>query len=203
MFKKTLAAAAIAGFVGLMTVPTAATASPTMQVKLYSNGEPITAERPDELNNFIELRNARPFSSAKLKDLKGKTYQLNGFKGQLTLIDVWATWCAPCVRSIPHIYEMQQRYNTPGSKIRIVSVALDTDKQDILDFIKDNDIPKFETLMDPKQLLADSVPLDAIPSVFVLDGKGNWIGFIRGYVDWSNTAGVNKYLRKMVQKYVK
>ena len=73
---------------------------PAFQQKLYANGEPIKA-KPLVLRDFIELRSARGFSKAVLEDLNGKKYALNGFTDKLVMIDIWATWCEPCIRSLP------------------------------------------------------------------------------------------------------
>ncbi len=172
---------------------------PGFQHKLYANGEPV-AGKPGVLRTFIELRNARGFSTAELEDLKGGKYALNGFKDKLVLIDVWASWCEPCIRSLPMIKKLQERYNKPESPIRVVSVSVDQKKSDVEDFIKRYNLEGFSTLIDPEQKIGDDTPLDVVPSVFVLDGKGNLVGFVRGFVDWSDEK-VPAYLEALAAKY--
>ena len=172
---------------------------PAFQQKLYANGEPIKA-KPLVLRDFIELRSARGFSKAVLEDLNGKKYALNGFTDKLVMIDIWATWCEPCIRSLPAIKKLQERFNNDKSSVRVVSISIDKKKSDVVDFIEDHDLKGFTTLLDPKQSVGDDAPLDVVPSVFILDGKGNLVGFVRGFVDWSDDK-VPAYIEALAQKY--
>ncbi len=185
-----------------MTAATAAAQVPGFQVKVCENGEPL-AEKPGVLADFIELRHARGFSKAKLKDLQGKEYALDGFKGKLVMVDVWATWCEPCIRTLPAVKKLQERYNNdPKSDIRIVSVSVDDSVEDVRKFLKKHSLEGFTSLNDPQQLIADDMPLDVIPSVFMLDGQGNLVGFVRGYIDWADDE-VHDYLAALAKKYAK
>lgn len=175
---------------------------PGFQQKMCENGDPI-AVKPGVLTDFIEFRHARGFSKAVLKDLTGQKHALDGYKGKLVMVDIWATWCEPCIRTLPAIKKLQERYNTdPKSDIRIVSVALDTRVKDINRFLKRHHLEGFTTLMDPEQKIGDDMPMDVIPSVFILDGQGNLIGFVRGFVDWSDDS-VHGYLAQLAKKYAK
>lgn len=201
--KKCLLALALAFGLQMMSAPSVLALDmdslPGFQHKLYANGEPIGG-KPGVLRDFIELRNARGFSKAVLEDLEGKKYPLNGFADKFVMIDIWATWCEPCIRSLPMVKKLQERFNNDKSDIRIVSVSVDEDKADVIDFLKKHGLEGFTTLMDPEQLIGDDAPLDVVPSVFMLDGKGNLVGFVRGFVDWSDEK-VPAYLEALAKKY--
>ena len=49
-------------------------------------------------------------------------------------------------------------------------------------------------------MIGDDVPLDVVPSFFMLDGQGNLIGFVRGFVDWTGPEVID-YLNKLADKY--
>lgn len=203
MMKKFLSVLAIAAGLQLGLVQAAQAVDvanlPAFQQRLYANGEPIKA-KPLVLRDFIELRSARGFSKATLEDLDGKKYALNGFKDKLVMIDIWATWCEPCVRSLPAIKKLQERFNNDKSNVRVVSISVDKKKSDVTAFIKRHGLDGFTTLIDPKQAVGDDAPLDVVPSVFILDGKGNLVGFVRGFVDWSDDK-VPAYIEALAQKY--
>mgnify|MGYP003267167020 FL=1 len=80
---------------------------PAFQTKIVENGEPI-AGKPGQLRDFLEMRHTRGFSKAVLPDLKGKQVALDSFKGKLVLIDIWASWCEPCIRTMPAMHELQK-----------------------------------------------------------------------------------------------
>lgn len=174
---------------------------PAFQNKIVENGEPM-AGKPGQLRDFLEMRHTRGFSKAVLPDLNGKPVALNSFKGKLVLLDVWATWCEPCIRTMPAMHELQRHFNKdPKSKVHVISVSVDDNVKDVKKFMKRYGLGEdFSTLIDPKQVIGDDVPLDVVPSFFVLDGQGNLVGFVRGFVDWTGPE-VIAYLNKLADKY--
>ena len=58
-----------------------------------------------------------------LRDLDGKPHRLSEWNGKLLLVNFWATWCAPCLKEIPLLVEMQQQFGPRG--LQIVGVAMD------------------------------------------------------------------------------
>lgn len=174
---------------------------PAFQTKIVENGEPL-ASKPGQLRDFLEMRHTRGFSKAVLPDLHGKEVALNSFKGKLVLVDIWATWCEPCIRTMPAMYELQKKFNSdPKSKIQVVSVSVDEKPKTVQKFLKKHGMgADFNTLIDTKQIIGDDVPLDVVPSFFMLDGQGNLIGFVRGFVDWTGPE-VLDYLNRLADKY--
>ncbi len=174
---------------------------PAFQNKIVENGEPM-AGKPGQLRDFLEMRHTRGFSKAVLPDLNGKPVALNSFKGKLVLLDVWATWCEPCIRTMPAMHELQRHFNKdPKSKVHVISVSVDDNVKDVKKFMKRYGLGEdFSTLIDTKQVIGDDVPLDVVPSFFVLDGQGNLVGFVRGFVDWTGPE-VIAYLNKLADKY--
>lgn len=80
-------------------------------------------------DNFKTEENtgARIGSSApdfSLKDLEGKTVRLSDFKGKVVLLDFWASWCPPCIETIPELLRIQEKYRDRG--FTIVAVSLDS-----------------------------------------------------------------------------
>jgi thiol-disulfide isomerase/thioredoxin len=58
-------------------------------------------------------------------DSNGKSVSLTDFKGKYVFIDIWATWCGPCISQIPYLEQLQERYK--GQNIAFVSVSLDNE----------------------------------------------------------------------------
>lgn len=56
-------------------------------------------------------------SQANIKALDGSTFKLADKKGQVLLVNMWATWCAPCIAEMPHLVEMQNKYRDQGFEI--------------------------------------------------------------------------------------
>ena len=103
---------------------------------------------------------------------------------------------------MPAMHELQKKFNhDPKSRIHILSVSVDDKVNNVQKFMKKYGLGKdFETLIDTKQVIGDDVPLDVVPSFFMLDGQGNLIGFVRGFVDWTGPEVID-YLNKLADKY--
>ena len=168
--------------------------------KVYSTGKQIE-DKPLAMHAFMELRGAHPTTEPlEFKDFAGKTHKLSDYKGKLLILDMWGTWCEPCIRGIPALTKMQKKYNTPESKIRFVSVSIDDEKTDVKKWLKKHGFNDFQTWLDPKMQLDQVIPIEVVPCVFVFDGSSNLIGFVRGYLDWGDEE-VPAYLDKLAEKY--
>jgi thiol-disulfide isomerase/thioredoxin len=112
--------------------------------------------------------------TAELPKLGGGTLHLpQDTLGKVVVIDFWATWCGPCVRSMPEMKAVYSEYQPKG--VEFIGVSLDESREALEQFIKDNQIPWTQTFsgkgwQDPT---AQANGVDAIPNVWVIgrDGK--------------------------------
>ena len=187
-----LPAAALAG----SWVPEAA----LFQEKAYSNGKPLK-DKPLAFADFREFYNARRVKPVTFRDIDGKgEHSLSEFSGKFVILDVWATWCEPCVRELPALIKMQKRYNREGSNIRVVPVSIDDADTDIREFLAEHKAGGYQTWRDPELALKKIIPTDVVPAAFMFDGRGNMVAFMRGYVDW-DSMGVEEFLGRLAEKY--
>jgi peroxiredoxin len=70
-------------------------------------------------------KDRKPAPQFTLKDVDGKDVQLSAFKGQVVLVNFWATWCGPCKIEIPWFIEFEQKYKDRG--FAVLGVSLDED----------------------------------------------------------------------------
>ncbi|MBV9868334.1 MAG: redoxin domain-containing protein [Abitibacteriaceae bacterium] len=80
----------------------------------------------------------RPFPFT-AKDLAGQSVSLEQYKGKVVLLDFWATWCGPCVASMPDVIKAYNKYNSQG--FEVVGISLDQSRDDLNQFLKDQSVP--------------------------------------------------------------
>jgi len=97
--------------------------------------------------------------------------------GKVVVIDFWATWCGPCVGSIPHLQELYSKYKAAG--LEIIGVSIDgpqyqTSLDTLKDFIAKHHVswPQYYQGEDWDSSFSSSWGIEGIPTVFVVDQTG-------------------------------
>lgn len=109
----------------------------------------------------------------------GETVTLSSLKGQVVLVDMWATWCAPCKESFPFYAELQGKYADQG--FQILAVSVDEEDEAVKEFLEDMPVP-FTVLRDPKGTVPAQMKIDTMPTA-ILVGKDGKIAFMHaGFV---------------------
>jgi peroxiredoxin len=109
-------------------------------------------------------------------NLNGQPLSLTQFRGKVVLVDFWATWCVICRIELPEVIQAYNKYHDQG--FDIIGISLDTDKQQLEDFLKENDMP-WPQYFDGNQWdgkLAVKYGIYQLPTNFLLDGDGKIIG---------------------------
>jgi len=108
-----------------------------------------------------------------LKDLDGKSVSLSDYRGEVVIIDFWASWCAPCRSSMPGLKELQKAYQDQG--VVMIGVSLDRTEGDAANYLKDNGYDNVIGLWESisaSQKVARLYGVSGIPHTLVLDRYG-------------------------------
>jgi thiol-disulfide isomerase/thioredoxin len=103
-------------------------------------------------------------------DLEGKAVRLSGLRGKVVVLDVWATWCGPCVEMIPRQRELVKRLE--GKPFVLVSVSVDEEKDDLVKFLKKQPMPWTHWHNGPTGGVIDAWNVTSYPTIYVLDARG-------------------------------
>ena len=112
---------------------------------------------------------------------------LADYKGQVVLLNVWATWCVPCQVEMPSIEQLQQAYGPQGLKVVAVSIDNPGTESQIRDFARKYGLT-FEILHDPSGAIQQAYQTTGVPETFVIGRDGTIRKKVIGASDWSSPA---------------
>jgi len=104
------------------------------------------------------------------EDVNGKPAKLSDLQGKVVVIDIWATWCGPCVQMIPHSRELVKKLK--DKPFVLVSISADAKKQTLLDFMKKNEMPWTHWWNGATGGVIEAWDVQYYPTIYVLDHKG-------------------------------
>lgn len=164
--------------------------------RVYETGTPLKA--PRTMPNFRELKHALKMPQFDLKTIYGTDVNLSDYKGKVIVLNVWATWCRPCVAEIPELITAQKALK--DSDVRVIGVAVDGGNVDLKKFLDKIRAPGFETFIDNKQAIPGKMGVSVVPTNFIIDGNGNLVAYAEGYLPWENPQIIS-FLKEVGKKY--
>lgn len=122
-----------------------------------------------------------PAPALELTDIDGKTWTLEGLRGEVVLLNFWATWCPPCVEEIPSLGRLNLRLD--GKPFRVVSVDVGEEAEQVRAFLKR--VPAdFPVLLDPEGSVTAPWKIRAFPTSFLIDPEGRLHYGYFGGLEW-------------------
>ena len=121
-----------------------------------------------------------------------RTLSLHDYRGKIVLLNLWATWCGPCLEEIPDLDLLQKRM---GDKITIVAVSYDDKASDYQQFVREHRMA-FITVHDRDRQLKDLYQPTGPPETYVIDRSGKILRKFIGPQRWASPEIV-EYLQKL------
>lgn len=123
-------------------------------------------------------------------DLAGKEVKISDYRGQVLILDFWATWCGPCIASMPHTQEIAAKY--AGQGVAVLAVCTGDKRKRFEDWVtlKAKSYPALRFTFDPHEQGTPAEPerasfalygVPAIPTQFIIDREGRVAGTTTGY----------------------
>ena len=121
----------------------------------------------------------------KFKNPDGGEFDLSKFKGGPVLVNLWASWCAPCIKELPTLQELEQSHNVDGS-LGVIAVSQDMAPQGSVEaFLVERDLGRFAAFHDADMKLTDALGIQIMPTTILYDSQGKEIWRYVGDLDWT------------------
>ncbi len=137
-----------------------------------------------------------PAPNFTLPGLDGHKVSLADYKGKVVLLNIWATWCAPCVAEMPSMEKLYQELKDEGFELLAVSVD-ETGTEAVAPFMKKHKLG-FPVLLDTVGDIKSLYQVNGIPESFIIDKNGIIIEKVIGPRDWA-ASGAIRFFRNLIQ----
>ncbi|CAN5622127.1 hypothetical protein BH23GEM11_BH23GEM11_20610 [soil metagenome] len=111
--------------------------------------------------------------------LDGTVVALGDLEGQVVMLNIWATWCAPCIREMPGLEELHRHFDGQGLNVIGASVDRGSARRDVASFVDELGVT-FTILLDPDQRVMNRFRTIGVPETFLIGRDGviahRWIG---------------------------
>jgi thiol-disulfide isomerase/thioredoxin len=145
-----------------------------------AEGEPGQSK----LGEFVPAAAPEPAPAVSFADSDGNPVGLSDFSGKLVLVNLWATWCAPCLREMPSLERMHSRL---GEGIVIVAISEDRGGSKIVEpFIAKLGLKSVKIYLDPKSAVGQAFHVEGLPTSLVIDREGRLLGRVEGAAEWDS-----------------
>lgn len=148
---------------------------------------PLSAKQPPVGSRAIDFT---------LTTFDGKKVTLSDLRGQVILLDFWASWCAPCREELPLLDMLNKTYGEHGFKV--LAVNIDNKPGKALDFIKNYSV-KLMPVWDQQKEVVSAYDVETMPTTFIID-KAGAIRFIHSGFDAEKLPLYRKQIEWLLQQ---
>jgi peroxiredoxin len=142
-----------------------------------------------------QLTKGRPAPNFSLPGLDGQTVSLTDYKDKVVLLNIWATWCPPCVEEMPSMEKLYQELGGDGFEILAVSID-ESGSKDVRPFMKKHKL-SFPALTDQEGTIKGLYQTTGVPESFVIDKDGTLLEIVIGPRDWA-APEVVRYFQNLI-----
>jgi thiol-disulfide isomerase/thioredoxin len=145
------------------------------------------------IDNFISAREVLPAPLTPFMDEHGARVNLERFRGKIVVLNLWATWCTPCVAEMPMLDRLQQQLEDAG--VVVVALSLDAGgPAAVKAFYQEHGIKHLGVYVDPTMRAQGDFRVIGLPTTILIDREGRDRGRVVGPAEWDNSRAADLVL---------
>ena len=148
----------------------------------------------DFSKNIVIYEKPKTIKELKFKDLNLQEVDLTNKKGNIMILNFWATWCAPCKREMPSLEKLTNQF--PQVKVYAINME-QPNKLKVRDFFRGIGVASLDTYYDPKLKLVKQFKMRGLPTSILIDKNGNEFGRVIGEIDFVSDDFIS-----LIKKYI-
>ena len=165
----------VAGLVAVFLVVVQSCSQPKTGLELFAK---------DSLKKLTALESPPVQPTMVFNDPDGEEMRLSDYKGKVILVNIWATWCAPCIAEMPMLDALQSSHE--GDDFEVVTISLDRTAEEAQGWFVKNGIANLPLWHDSSYGVSAKLNLPGLPTSVFYNRQGREIARIPGEVDWTS-----------------
>ena len=149
--------------------------------------------RPPAVPSEASPRLGQPLPDFTLPDLQGNQVQLSALHGKVVFINIWATWCPPCVEEMPTIQQLYEQLH--GHGLEVLAISVDALGAQVVGPFMQKHRLTFPALLDPASRVPRLYHTSGVPESFIVDKRGRLVEKVIGLRDWSHPRMITLFKR--------
>lgn len=146
--------------------------------------------RADALANYEAFDRPAPVADIAFSDGEGRPLSLDDFRGRVVLLNLWATWCAPCVHEMPSLDRLEGLRGGPD--FEVVAISLDRQGLDAVNaFFAREKIGNLRIYLDRTMKAVATLGARGLPYSLLIDRDGRAVGRAYGAAEWDSPAALD------------
>jgi thiol-disulfide isomerase/thioredoxin len=134
---------------------------------------------------FVFKKDPETLPEVRFQDAHGAEKSLADWRGKVVLVNLWATWCAPCRKEMPALDRLQKELGSP--KFEVVAISVDrTGLAGARKFLDETKVENLALYADPTTRLSSQLKAVGLPITVLLDTEGREIGRLVGPAEWDS-----------------
>ena len=152
-----------------------------------SGTKPAAGQGGNEMAAFVRKSTPEALPAFTFQDKDGRAITIADFKGRTVLLNLWATWCAPCRHEMPALDRLQAAMGS--DKFEVVALSLDKDGVDkARKFLGETKVSHLNFYIDPTGKEGFNLKPVGLPTTLLIDADGREIGRLAGPAEWDSEA---------------
>ncbi len=148
------------------------------------------------LSNYVPAKELKPVPAVQFMDETGRVMTLEDFRGRVVVLNLWATWCTPCVAEMPMLDRLQKQLE--GKDAEVVALSIDRGgQQAVKEFYERIGVKRLKIYVDPTMRAQTGLGTLGLPTTLIIDREGRERGRLMGAAEWDDAAAVKLVLSAM------
>lgn len=145
------------------------------------------------IENFIVAREVKAAPALSFLDEHGEKLTLEKFRGHVVVLNLWATWCGPCIEELPTLDHLQQQLAPLGVTVLALSIDRGGPKT-VREFFDEHEIKSLGVYVDPTMAAQSDLNVIGLPTTIIIDRDGRERGRLVGPAAWDDAKAADLVL---------